>query len=183
MSPRAEIPLAVDFIISANAVGGGKTPFPNGTHFNSSALIVGDWKLLEGLQLLTYYQGPEFPNASSAPYGSFADKSLLHFCIPACLYNIKTDPTEQHNVALTHPVKVVEMSRRLAELRKTRFEMESKTDYEGCGTQVKRNGNFFGPWAGGASHLRGMAPKSVCMHLPAPPLSVHVCMYVLFVCL
>lgn len=47
-SPRQEVPLCID------------QPLQNG----SSALIVGDFKLLLGPQQLSYWQGPEFPNGS-----------------------------------------------------------------------------------------------------------------------
>ena len=90
-SPRVEIAIAVDF-----------AEFSKRPDVNTSALISGRWKLLEGVQTQTYHQGPAFPNASSPPYGVFTDRALLHLCKPACLYDILADPTEQHNVALAH---------------------------------------------------------------------------------
>ena len=54
-SPRKEIPLAVDYSSSKIKEN------------NSSAIIIADWKLLEGPQVMTFHQGPQFPNASNVP--------------------------------------------------------------------------------------------------------------------
>ena len=112
-SPRVEIAVVV-----------------NAEKRNQSVLIVGDWKLLTGVQLLSYWQGPEFPNASN--YGKITDPKNMQLCTPACLYNIRSDPTEQKNVALGNLGKVKEMLARLDELKETHF------------NQIVANGNFFG---------------------------------------
>ena len=131
-SPRVEIAAVVDASIRKGLR-------------NSSALIVGDWKLLTGVQLLSYWQGPAFPNASK--YGVITDLKNVQLCAPACLYNIRSDPTEQKNVALEHLEKVKEMLARLDELKKTRFQLPADdSNDEQCFNQIVANGNFFGPF-------------------------------------
>ena len=53
-SPRTEVPICIDM------------PLFNGT----SALIVGDYKMLLGPQNLAFWQGPSFPNATGCPAGT-----------------------------------------------------------------------------------------------------------------
>ena len=53
-SPRTEVPICIDM------------PLFNGT----SALIVGDYKLLLGPQNLAFWQGPAFPNGTDCPKGT-----------------------------------------------------------------------------------------------------------------
>ena len=131
-SPRVEIAAVVDA-----SLGKGRR--------NSSVLIVGDWKLLTGVQLLSYWQGPEFPNASN--YGKIADPKNMQLCTPACLYNIRSDPTEQKNVALENLEKVKEMLARLDELKETHFQLPADDSKdEQCYNQIVANGNFFGPF-------------------------------------
>ena len=134
-SPRVEIPIAVDF-----------AEFSKRPDVNTSALISGRWKLLEGVQTQTYHQGPAFPNASSPPYGVFTDRALLHLCKPACLYDIVADPTEQHNVALAHLDVVATLRARLDALRPTKFQPDSDKQMLACQAQVAKNGDFYGPW-------------------------------------
>jgi hypothetical protein len=76
-SPRTEVPLSIDY-------EGLRLPVlpPKLLNYSrASALIQGDMKLLEGVQILTYYQGPDFPNSTS-PYGQFDDPRLAHLCVP-----------------------------------------------------------------------------------------------------
>ena len=134
-SPRTEMALVVDF-----------AEFKNRHNLSNSVLISGKWKLLEGVQTQTYYQGPAFPNASSPPYGVLTDTSLLHLCRPACLYDILDDPTEQHNVAAKHLEVVATLRARLAALRPTKFQPESDKQELSCQAQVEKNGDFYGPW-------------------------------------
>ena len=143
-SPRSEIALAVDSALKHSKAGSA-----------ASALIVGEYKYLEGLQLQTYHQGPAFPNASSAPYGSLIDPKLWKFCgngahpllQKPCLFNIFDDPTEQNNLAEAQPEKVKEMRERLNKHRASHFDRDSdKSQTAQCHAQIEANGNFYGPW-------------------------------------
>ncbi len=133
-SPRTEIPLSINYDMGHRAVG-----------FNSSALIIGDMKLLVGVQLMSYHQGPAFPNASR--YGVFTDPSLRKDCLIGCLYNISADPTEQQDIAIQHPEVVRNMRNRIDELSETSFETSSdKSQTDECVAKVKANGGYYGPW-------------------------------------
>ena len=106
-------------------------------------------------------QGPEFPNASHIPYGDFYNKELIKLCGdgsaklgPGCLYNIREDPTEHHDVAAEHPDVAAALHRRLAELRPSKFQPPSAVadpkaavgEFTNCVRQINANGGFYGPW-------------------------------------
>ena len=142
-SPRDEIPLAIDFSL-AGRVNRTIPPLLRPYIQNISALISGEYKLLYGLQVQSFWQAPVFPNASSAPYGVLGKHT--HICAPACLYNVRDDPTEQHNLVLEHPLVVERLLKRVKELQKTHYFRKSDIDFPGCNEALVRNGNFFGPW-------------------------------------
>jgi len=130
-SPRTEIPLAVD--ANLGQIRGAV-----------SALIVGEWKILQGLQRQSFWQGPEFPNASG--YGKFTDPALNKHCGDGCLYNILSDPTEQVDQAAAQPTVLAAMQKRLDELRPSHYQPPSSEQTQACQAQVKANGNIYGPW-------------------------------------
>ena len=112
-APRsAELPLVIDH-------AGGKG---NGT---TSALIQGDFKLITGMQLLSFYQGPAFPNSSG--YGRITKNR--HLCVPGCLYNLTADPTEQNNIAFDEIGIVKAMHTRIAELAASKALGTEGTDH------------------------------------------------------
>ena len=87
-SPRLETPLAVEgHPAPANAYG-------NWSAQNQSALIVGEFKLILGLKVLSnFWQGPDFPNETYqkwAPTGfALANKDCGSLDGPGgCLFNI-----------------------------------------------------------------------------------------------
>lgn len=92
-------------------------------------LIVGDWKIIganpknakdaTGIPIpVACWMGPQYPNGSIDP----SCKTVEH-CgkTGGCLYNVKTDPTEHHNVAAANPEKLQELKDRLYELQQTVF--------------------------------------------------------------
>jgi len=88
-SPRQELPLVIAHPM-----------------FNTTALIVGDFKLLLGPQTESYWQGPDFPNGT-APYGvngeNICDCGDDETLEGGCLFNIRKDPAEtvvsRHDIA------------------------------------------------------------------------------------
>lgn len=139
-SPRQEIPISLDWV-------DGKA----GSSANASALIQGPWKLVQGLQLQTFWQGPEFPNASHIPYGNISENWKLcgndnDKLKRACLYNIMEDPTEHEDLERAHPDIVDRMVARMEELRRTKYQRASEFDHLACQAQVKANEGFYGPW-------------------------------------
>eukprot|EP01043_Picozoa_sp_COSAG02_P021420 COSAG02_NODE_1088_length_14670_cov_237.088326_6_plen_218_part_00 len=129
-SPRAEVPICIDM------------PLMNGT----SALIVGDYKLLLGHQNLAFWQGPSFPNASGCPAGTpdnrcfdmYAGANFTQQCgtvdcpagVPGCpaggsvasggcLFNLREDPHETRDLAKELPDVLNSLRARYLELKKT----------------------------------------------------------------
>ena len=133
-SPRTELPLVIEKT--------GRQGKSNGT---TSVLIQGDYKLILGLQVLSYYQGPDFPNASH--YGVVSDLKNMQLCaLVGCLYNLREDPTEHHNIAFSNLKLARAMKARIAELAKTKFETPSDTRKADCERQIIRNKGWYGPW-------------------------------------
>mmetsp|Transcript_10214 Transcript_10214/g.26156 ORF Transcript_10214/g.26156 Transcript_10214/m.26156 type:complete len:421 (-) Transcript_10214:5-1267(-) len=118
----------------------------HGGNSNVSALLIGErWKFLIGQQVLSYWQSPDFPNASSVPYGQLWDPSLRELCLP-CLFDVIADPGEHNNVAKENPDIVKEAFAALATARQTLFDRGSLKDTDACQAQVQKNGGFYGPW-------------------------------------
>jgi len=114
-----------------------------------SALLMGNYKLLVGVQQMSYWQGPDFPNASG--YGKLTDPSLRQECMPACLFDVFADPGEHNDLVNTMPAKVAQMQSKLAELAKTAYGNPSDMSQKAaCQQQVEANGNFYGPFISGA---------------------------------
>ena len=61
--------------------------------FSQDALIWDSWKLLTEAQRPSFWQGPAFPNRSSA-----ASESSWAACAEGCLFDLEQDPTEQRNL-------------------------------------------------------------------------------------
>ena len=138
-SPRDELPLVIEHMGQASP----GTPAPK-HNASSSVLIQGDYKYVQGVQVLSYYQGPEFPNASD--YGKIGP-STLQLCLPACLYNIREDPTEQNNIALKNLKVVKAMKARVTELAATKFTTDSDmTLLADCERAIIANNGTYGPW-------------------------------------
>ena len=132
-SPHTTLPIVVDFV----------PPQLKAVIGNSSAILHSDrWKLLEGTQLLSYWQGPAFPNASG--YGRYFQP--FHACSPACLYDIVADPGEHNDVSTDHPEIVSMLQDALADARKTMYQRPPQSDTAGSHAAILRYGNFWGPW-------------------------------------
>jgi len=139
-SARTEIPLCVEFEV------GGEHGLPK-LIGNTSALIMGDYKLLTGPEPMAYWQGPAFPTASSGKYGELLNWHNWQLCGLGCLYNIREDPTEQKNLALHMPGKLIAMRERLQQLRKSQYQERSDlSQAAACAKQIGQNGGFYGPW-------------------------------------
>ena len=70
---------------------------------------MGRYKIVTGLQGgLGYWQGPAYPNVSSAP--QHPDKTG---CTGGCLFDIYADPSETHNLRDTKPTTYARLHQRL----------------------------------------------------------------------
>ena len=96
-SPRTEVVIAIE-----GNTGGGHSPSGQYTPYNSSALIVGDFKAIFGISIgSAFWQGPDFPNASYTEWMSSMGKQWSagssEFCgtidAGGCLFNIRVSAT------------------------------------------------------------------------------------------
>ena len=73
---------------------------------SAQAIIVGDWKLLLGESPQSIWQGPRYPNETTATQPPseplFADCGFE----TGCLYDLLADPGEHENVAADNPAVV-----------------------------------------------------------------------------
>ena len=146
-SPRTEVPICIDH------------PLFNG----SSALIVGDWKLLLGPQNYGYWQGPEFPNGTDGePYWpGGAKESVAVDCGDAisleggCLFDLSTDPHETTDLAAKMPEVLHSLKARFLELKATALDQRSVLAKVKSSTirylpnylqMLRKNDGFIGPW-------------------------------------
>jgi arylsulfatase I/J len=140
-APRDWVPICANASAVPSTV---KLPFPLP---RTSAVIVGDWKLVKGALILqSYRQGPQFPNAT--PYGEFLDPAQMQVCWPlGCLYDLSVDPGEQTDVATAHLAVVARLDARITEMIASSFgEPSDLSQNASCAAAIAANGNFYGPW-------------------------------------
>ena len=124
-------------LISGENATSPRTEFPL-----NPGMISGDYKILVGDIQQNGYTGPQYPN-NTAPEGIFASEECGYF---GCLYNIKADPEERHNLADSMPEKLHEMRARMEQWDDTLFLPNRGLPDDGACKQVVANGNFYGPW-------------------------------------
>ena len=109
---------------------------------DNGSLISGDFKLIIGIQSYGFWQGPVYPNASTD------HKSEKTFdCKRGCLFNIREDPSEYRDLALSNPSKLAEMQALFTQRNATRFEAPKRhTDTNACQAFSDANGGFLGPY-------------------------------------
>ena len=73
----------------------------------NNSLISGDYKILTGRVEGAGWTGPHYPNNSRRV-------DAVEKCNDGCLYNIKKDPLEQHDLATKLPEVLKEMQKKLA---------------------------------------------------------------------
>lgn len=82
-----------------------------------NGVVVGNYKLLVGLQFPGGWQGPVFPNASSLAN----DPSHATLCGTGCLFDVVNDPEEHQDISKTQPEVFKALQQRLLELQPTFF--------------------------------------------------------------
>ena len=102
---------------------------------NSRGIISGNWKLLLGNQIGAGWEGPVYPNASTAANDPYA----MHLACPApgCLFDL-SDPTEQTNVASAHPDVAAALLARIEAIAPSFYSNnETGTDVAACAGKPK----------------------------------------------
>ena len=108
-SPRVEVPIDL--------------------HGPSQGLIQGNYKLLLGQQMVSGWEGPVYPNASSPARSPYVNLE----CKSGCLFDVVADPTEQTDLAASRPDIVAAMTARLRALEPSFYSNnETGTDSPLC---------------------------------------------------
>ncbi|EGD79168.1 hypothetical protein PTSG_09899 [Salpingoeca rosetta] len=128
-SPRHEVPLASS--LSGENVGDG-------------GLIVGDYKIVVGGQRgIGFWTGPLYPNGTANQPGS------AYGCPYGCLFNIKEDPTEHHDIKFDNLDLFWKLKDRLSKLASTAYQTgeDSEGDCEDPAHVMEtRYHGFWGPF-------------------------------------
>ncbi len=113
-------------------------------HASINALISGDYKLLTGRMEQAGWTGPQYPNQTN-PTGGI--KAMVDCGDTGCLFNIKEDPEERHNLASTMPGTLKDMLDKMAKLNETYFDPDRGKTWPGaCDAVVDKYGGFWGPF-------------------------------------
>ena len=122
----------------------------NGATSVQGVLRADGWKLLIGRLSGAFWQGPVYPNASGYPSaeqvcGDPALPAGQPDAGPGCLYNVLSDPTEQHDVAAQQPAIVAALRARIAFHNASVFSPDRGVD-DGRACAVCAPSGFWGPF-------------------------------------
>ena len=109
----------------------------------------GLWKLLIGKMPMNGWQGPQFPNSSTATW--IAETQELDCGDVGCLFRLDTDPTEHHDLreAATQGnwAVLTQLKNLILEHNRTVFSPNrGLSAQEAACAQAKENQGFWGPW-------------------------------------
>ena len=107
------------------------------------AMISGDYKILMGRMGQAGWTGPQYPNQTN-PSGGII--TVVECGDTGCLFNIKDDPEERHNLASTMPEMLNEMKTKFMKLNETYFNPNRGKDWPGACEATVKYGNFWGPF-------------------------------------
>ena len=103
-------------------------------------LISGDYKILTGDISEAGWTGPHYPNSSH-------HVDAIAKCGDGCLYNIKDDPLEQHDLATELPDILKMMQSKLAKYQSTHFNPDRGSEWPGaCEAAINNYGYYWGPF-------------------------------------
>ena len=140
-SPRTEIMVARCQLPTKD-----DPPISKGSPDCSGAIIVGEYKLIVGMQGYAFWQGPVYPNASTT---NAARKKFEKFfdCGAGCLFNIMDDPSETNNLADAMPSKRDALWKRYVELNATQFDAPKlNVNANECNAYRTAHGGSVGPY-------------------------------------
>lgn len=126
----------------------GAAPVRGEVWLSTEALIVGHTKLVRGVQEMSGWTGPTYPNGTG-PQPLFPHSPIgtwKHDCRAGCLYDIWEDPNEHSDLAEARPRLVASLGARLDELNRGHYEPDrGKGDKAACAAAIKYGG-FYGPF-------------------------------------
>ena len=117
----------------------------------SGTIVSGDLKLIIGVQRLSLWLSPVYPNASVP-----AAKSTAFDCGRGCLFNVTADPSEYDDLAAARPDDVARLTARFHTLNATRYSPpQTQKNATACSGRVAVHHGFNGPYyqVGGRQRL------------------------------
>jgi len=103
----------------------------------------GLWKLLTGNVEQAVYTGPHSPNAST----DMNSASFVGRCSAGCLYNLRDDPLEEHDLAAEMPAKADALRAKVVAYGASAFNpRRGKTNPAACRKALGSYGGFWGPF-------------------------------------
>eukprot|EP00050_Salpingoeca_kvevrii_P006706 m.291120 g.291120 ORF g.291120 m.291120 type:complete len:544 (+) comp12413_c0_seq1:60-1691(+) len=138
-----------DYISGANA-SSPRSVIP----FGGDCIIRDQWKLITHPTMPDFWQGPKYPNSSSA----LLNEAWLRAgnpCTNGCLFDVENDPTEQNNLITQQPDIATQLSNLLDAEKKSyfhnhdHFENNCPSGVKDCACYIAttRYGGFLGPYA------------------------------------
>eukprot|EP01113_Clastostelium_recurvatum_P006492 TRINITY_DN12928_c0_g1_i1.p1 TRINITY_DN12928_c0_g1~~TRINITY_DN12928_c0_g1_i1.p1 ORF type:complete len:282 (+),score=54.63 TRINITY_DN12928_c0_g1_i1:45-848(+) len=105
-------------------------------------IIIPPYKLLIGVVIVNYWQGPYYPNNTIVPDAG------MHDCgTKGCLFNIMEDPTEHYDISDDHPFIVEKMLKQIEDAQKGVFQPNrGPPDQTACTTAQNNYKGYLGPW-------------------------------------
>ena len=129
-----------DIITAANQMNEDRV-----LHISEQTIIVGQYKLISGIQAMSGWTGALYPN-NTGTQPTYIPLSWNHDCKDGELYNIFSDPNEHENVAAIYPEIVLSLQNKLLELNKNNFNPNrGRADRAAC-VQARKVGGYYGPW-------------------------------------
>lgn len=137
-SPRTEVP-----------IGGSDGSDHAGNTLVAGLIDAQGWKLILGNVDPAFFQGPVYPNTSTAaspePHLKCGDPN--DGSGKGCLFNVLTDPYELDDVAAEQPARVKALRARIAELQAGVYNPNrGKGDKTMCTAGLEKHAGFLGPW-------------------------------------
>ena len=110
----------------------------------SPGLISGDYKILVGNNGQAGWTGPQYPNKTN-PRGGIDVKVACGDS--GCLFNIKQDPEERHDLAQTEPAILKQLQERLRVWNATAFNPDRGEQWPAaCQTAMEKYRGYWGPF-------------------------------------
>ena len=107
---------------------------------SNKTLISGQYKIITGKVSHAGWTGPHYPNGSH-------EVDAVENCGEGCLYDIKADPLEYHNLATKLPETLKSMQSKLSKYQSTLFNPDRGSVWPGvCDKVVNIYGHYWGPF-------------------------------------
>ena len=132
----------------------------------SGTIVSGDLKLIFGVQRLSLWQSPIYPNASVP-----AANSTPFDCGRGCLFNVTADPSEYDDLAAARPDDVARLTDRFHTLNATRYSPPlTQKNATACSGRVAVHHGFNGPYY----QVSFNSASAYCTEVPSSDWSIAI---------